>query len=312
MGSQSSKKACKGENELNIGCYMEPLEDNTVCSSFNAGDEISNFYHVNHHHDVFMDVFEDWIVIKIEIQNPILPDHLPILQHNLQMTRSMNTTARSVSFSLEYDQEKHISFNRSPNNNDFIKTSYRNNCINNYNNVDHQRLREPSPAVSMESFLSGVSTSTNSTYTSAMCDDSIPIRIQTFLKYNLRDWVLTVGVKQAECSLNTKYRDRKVYWQVHITLLPQRVKRLKTKYKSTQTPIFNQTFDILDVPKSTLSQMAVRYRLYGRFKWVGRKKVVAEVHVELEELLHKSGNVIDGVWWTMSNVSPKRGRSISY
>ena len=119
-------------------------------------------------------------------------------------------------------------------------------------------------------------------------------------------------MKQAECSLNTKYRDRKVYWQVHITLLPQRVKRLKTKYKSTQTPIFNQTFDILDVPKSTLSQMAVRYRLYGRFKWVGRKKVVAEVHVELEELLHKSGNVIDGVWWTMSNVSPKRGRSISY
>ena len=47
--------------------------------------------------------------------------------------------------------------------------------------------------------------------------------------------------------------------------------------------------------------MAVRYRLYGRFGRVGRKKVVGEVEVGLGELLHRINNVIDGEWWTLKS-----------
>ena len=165
-------------------------------------------------------------------------------------------------------------------------------------------LGKLSPTVSMESFISGVSTATdvtNTTYASDMCDESLPIRIQTYIKYNMKDWLLTVGVKQAECPLQSKHVDRKVYWQVHMTLLPHRIERRKTKYKSTQTPVFNQLFDIGEVPRAALSQMAVRYRLYGRFKRIGRKKLVGEVEVPLGEIVYKRNNIIDGEWWTLKS-----------
>ena len=42
------------------------------------------------------------------------------------------------------------------------------------------------------------------------------IRIQTDIQYNPQTWELTVLVKQAECPFSMK----KVYWQVHCTLLP--------------------------------------------------------------------------------------------
>ena len=90
-----------------------------------------------------------------------------------------------------------------------------------------------------------------------------------------------------------------------MTLLPHRIERRKTKYKSTQTPVFNQFFDIREVPKAALAQMGVRYRLYGRFKRVGRKKVVGEVEVPLGELLYKANNIIDGEWWTLKNSLPR-------
>ena len=160
--------------------------------------------------------------------------------------------------------------------------------------------------------MSGISTSTNATLISTMCDDSNPVRIQTSLKHNPRTWLLTVEVKQAECPLNARYRVHKVYWQVHLALLPHCTQRRKTRYKSTQTPIFNQSFDIPDVPKSALSQMTVRYRLYARFKRVGRKRVVGEVQVDLGELMNKSNCAIDGEWHTLTNILPQRSRSISY
>ena len=43
-------------------------------------------------------------------------------------------------------------------------------------------------------------------------------------------------------------------------------------------------------------------------KGVKRKKLVAEVPVQLDGLLHKQGNVIDGVWYDMEKVVKRKGR----
>ena len=160
--------------------------------------------------------------------------------------------------------------------------------------------------------MSGVSVATNATYASDVFSETSPSRLQTFIKYDASDWVLTVHVKQAECPLHAKHKGKEVYWQIHMTLLPECSQRRKTKYKSTQTPIFNQEFDIPYVPKSAVEQMVVRFRLYGRFKRIGRKKLVGEVEVELSQILHKVGNVIDNEWWTLTNkVKPNRRLSSS-
>ena len=63
---------------------------------------------------------------------------------------------------------------------------------------------------------------------------------------------------QAECSLSSMDRRRRIYWQVHMTLFPYKRHRHKTSYKTSLTPIFNQSFDIEEIATHALSQMSVR------------------------------------------------------
>jgi len=134
---------------------------------------------------------------------------------------------------------------------------------------------------SIESFVSDTSAVSNNTFAPELYNESKPTRVQIYLKYNPRSWLLTVGVKQAECSLGTVDRRKRIFWQVHMTLFPYKRRRHKTSYKSSLTPIFNQSFDIEEIASHALSQMSIRYRMYGRIGLTGRKYLAGEVEVEL-------------------------------
>lgn len=169
------------------------------------------------------------------------------------------------------------------------------NLYGNHNNTNHHTQQygiELSPmrrSDSMESFMSGLSSVT--TNAEEFGDELSPSRLQIFIQYTPKQWMLTVGVKQAECILVAE-KQHNTYWQVHMTLLPFKKERFKTRYKSTSTPVFNDSFDVDNIAKQALTQMSVRYRLYGRTGRTGRKKLAGEVEIELGCLAHKQDNTI--------------------
>ena len=158
--------------------------------------------------------------------------------------------------------------------------------------MDQLMKSEVSPASSIESFMSG---QTDEIDFKSLETGSTKIQID--LKYDPQKWLLMVCIKQAECPFSSS----KMFWQVHFTLLPHCDRRYKTKYKNTSTPIFNQVFDVEDVAKNSLSQMALRCRLYGRYKKVGRKRLLGETEVDLSVLLCKEmGLSVVGEWHNMT------------
>ena len=134
---------------------------------------------------------------------------------------------------------------------------------------------------SMESFMSAVSAATTNNI-DEFGDELSPSRVQVFLHYDPKLWTLTVGVKQADCLVSTT--GTSMYWQAHMTVLPFKKQRFKTKYKSSSTPIFNQNFEVENVAQQALSQLSVRYRIYGRPGRGGRKKLAGETEVELSHI----------------------------
>lgn len=141
---------------------------------------------------------------------------------------------------------------------------------------------------SMESFMSSMSTAT--TNVEEFGEDLSPSRIQVFIQYDPKLWILTVGAKQAECLVSTSKET--MYWQAHMTLLPFKKHKFKTKYKSSSTPIFNQNFEIENIAQQALTQLSVRYRVYGRAGRAGRKKIAGETEVELSHICQMEDRII--------------------
>lgn len=142
---------------------------------------------------------------------------------------------------------------------------------------------------SMESFLSGISVVSENI--EEFGSELSPGRLQTTLEYDKRNWTLHVGVKQADCLLHTE--KEKLYWQVHVTFLPFKKHRFKTKYKSTSTPVFNQIFDVEEIAEQALSQLAIRFRVYGRIGKAGKKKLAGEIVVDLDCMVGVQGKITD-------------------
>ena len=141
---------------------------------------------------------------------------------------------------------------------------------------------------SMESFSSGVSTVT--TNLEEFGEELSPSRVQVFIQYDPKRWTLIVGAKQAQCLITTN--KEKMYWQVHMTLLPFKKEKYKSRYKSTSTPIFNESFEVEKISSQSLNQISVRYRIYGRVGRTGRKKLAGETDVELAMLTQMEDNTI--------------------
>ena len=185
-----------------------------------------------------------------------------------------------------------------------------------YMNVGHRPSQvsacswasDPCNSKLSSSLSTDLSQSMTSSSCKAPCDDSAPIRIQTYLKYNPNDWILTAGVKQMECPMHSNCKKEKMHWMVHVTLLPFCKQRYKTNCQNTSTPIFNQLFEFEEVPKHALPQMSLRYRLYKCLKGVRGKRLVAELEDRLEKLLYTKDHILDGEWYTMEKLAPRRSR----
>ena len=136
-------------------------------------------------------------------------------------------------------------------------------------------------ANSMESFVSSLSTATTGNI-EGLVDEGFPSRLQIVIQYHQKCWVLAIGVQQGESLVNIS--KKLMYWQVHMTLLPFKKHRFKTRYKSSSTPIFNQSFEVKNISIQALDQLAVRYRVYGRTRKTGQKKLAGELIVSLEEI----------------------------
>lgn len=143
---------------------------------------------------------------------------------------------------------------------------------------------------SMESFMSALSSATVNNVDEFGVNELSPSRIQVFLQYDPKLWTLTVGAKQADCLISTT--GNTMYWQAHITLLPFKKHRFKTKYKSSSTPIFNQNFEVENIAQQALTQLSVRYRVYGRTGRGGRKKLAGETEVELSHITQMEDMII--------------------
>ena len=247
----------------------------------------------------------DWVILEEGIiETTVSPTNVEIVEEEdcviIELTTSLTVpTINNESLHDEVTHPPSVMVTQSSVEDSNINDRRTHNQHNN-NNMSSDNFLRPSPSESMESFKSITSTaSSTASYISDIHDEFNPFRIQTYLKYNQNDWTLSGGVKQAACPVSKKYKERTTYWQVHLTLLPLRKQRFKTKYRSTGTPIFRESFQFVDVPKQALSQLSLRYRLYGRFKRTGRKMFVGEVVVELSNLLYTINNEKDGEWWEM-------------
>lgn len=114
-------------------------------------------------------------------------------------------------------------------------------------------------------------------------EDLSTCRLNIYAKYYPDTWVLSVGCIQAECVLKTI--EPQSHWKVHITILPFKKQRFKTTTMPTLNPVFNQFFDVKNIARPVLSQISVRYRLYGRISDSGPKKMAGEISVPLSSIL---------------------------
>ena len=105
-------------------------------------------------------------------------------------------------------------------------------------------------------------------------------RLQTSLRYDEEKWTVIVGAKQGDGFI---YNGReKIYWQVHIAILPHKRSRFRTKFKPTRTPVFKQYFEVEEIPKAALPQIGVRFRVYGRAGKTGVRKLAGEFELSLD------------------------------
>ena len=137
---------------------------------------------------------------------------------------------------------------------------------------------------SLESFMSAMSSATTANVQEFGADEVSAGKLQITIDYEPKRWHLVVGAKQGE-GLVALNKEAIMYWQVHITLLPFKKHRFKTKYKRSSTPIFNATYEIDNIASQALPQLALRFRVYGRAGLTGKKKLAGEVEVELSDIM---------------------------
>ena len=283
-------------------------------------EEYEDYYHV----DNSLENYTEWDIIEFECVTPLLDDDkaevfaaddvtllsnahkedttvFPVMEHSSDielgspesptlLPRSRRSNSK-VRFSESEGSEVHP-----------LYTLYEDKESTSDNNVDYlddprlyssSSFKDRSDTRSLQSYMSDVSTASMiANFDPILANRVSSARIQIHLNYDVKSWLLRVGVKQIECFLDQMFQDLRVYWQVHMTLLPFKRQRLKTKYKRSSNPLFNQAFEVRMIERSVLNQISVRYRLYGRFGRAGRKRLAGEMIVELASLIKKPNNFL--------------------
>ncbi|XP_028396010.1 synaptotagmin-14-like [Dendronephthya gigantea] len=95
-------------------------------------------------------------------------------------------------------------------------------------------------------------------------------------------------------GLPSKEQGGAANFKVHLTLLPKREQRFKSKTKSRYSPKFDETFEFKDVHQKELFTMAVRFRLYGVIATGNR--LVGETFLQLADIANLDNQIIQDTW----------------
>lgn len=103
-------------------------------------------------------------------------------------------------------------------------------------------------------------------------------------------------------DLPSKEQGGALNFKIHLTLLPKKQQRFKSKTQSRYSPRFNETFEFKDVLKEDLFTTAVRFRLYGV---AGTGKLVGETFFQLADIAKMENPVIKGTWRAFRTIKTK-------
>ena len=95
-------------------------------------------------------------------------------------------------------------------------------------------------------------------------------------------------------GLPSKERGGAANFRIHLTLLPKREQRFKTKTKSRYSPKFDENFEFKNVLQKDLLTTAVRFRLYGII--ATGNKLVGETFLQLADIAKLDNQVIQDTW----------------
>ena len=118
-------------------------------------------------------------------------------------------------------------------------------------------------------------------------------RVRLEVKYHSNDSHLKVRVIEGD-GLPSKEQGGAANFRIHLTLLPKREQRFKTKTKSRYSPKFDENFEFKNVVQKDLLTTAVRFRLYGII--ATGNKLVGETFLQLADIAKLDNQVIQDTW----------------
>ena len=118
-------------------------------------------------------------------------------------------------------------------------------------------------------------------------------RVRLEVTYYSNDSLLKVHVIEGD-GLPSKEQGGAANFKIHLTLLPKREQRFKSKTKSRYSPKFDETFEFKNVVQKELFTMAVRFRLYG--VTATGNKLVGETYLQLADIANLDNQVIQNTW----------------
>lgn len=118
-------------------------------------------------------------------------------------------------------------------------------------------------------------------------------RLRLNVTYYSTESHLDVHVVEGD-GLPSKEQGGAANFKIHLTLLPKREQRFKTKAQSRYSPKFDETFQFKNVLEKDLFTTAVRFRLYGVI--ATGNKLVGETFLQLADIANLDNQVIQNTW----------------
>ena len=118
-------------------------------------------------------------------------------------------------------------------------------------------------------------------------------RLRLKMEYFSNESLLKVHVIEGD-RLPSKEQGGAANFKIHLTLLPEREQRFKSKTKTRYSPQFDETFEFKNVAQKDLFTLAVRFRLYGVM--ATGNKLVGETFLQLADIASLDNQIIQNTW----------------
>ena len=135
---------------------------------------------------------------------------------------------------------------------------------------------------------------------------SVAGKILLELTYSRGASKLSISIVRAS-DIPLKDRGGSTSVSIHITLLPLKKFRRKTKIKPSTNPVFNESFEFFPIDPAMMEESTLRIRLYGHER-LSRAKIIGECEIVIAEYDFESAMADEAIWKTLT---PK-GLTVSY